>query len=64
MHFSSVSHPDDTAVLICGGLVPGEVVYLVQVASSNSWKGAHMYLWGDCTAVASLVWFNGTNYYR
>lgn len=30
MHFLSVSQPDDAALLIGGGLVPGEVVYLVQ----------------------------------
>lgn len=30
VHFFSVSQPDDTALLIGGGLVPGEVVHLVQ----------------------------------
>lgn len=60
--FFSVSHTDDIALLICGGLVAGEVAHPVQKTSSNSWKGGHMCFWGSCTAVASLVWFSDTNY--
>lgn len=55
--FSSLSRAEDVALLPGGGLVPGGVVRLAWRASSNSWKGSRVWLWGGCTAVASLAEF-------
>lgn len=58
MHFLSVSQPDDTALLISGGLVPGEVVHLVQrTGLALTPEGCSRVLvgWLHCCSFTSVV---------